>query len=76
VTETLVVGLNGKKMDETYKYMKGWVDRVNQPQKDFWVETPWGRFKNLRPITTENDEIGEITITMQYDKWDKQSDDE
>ena len=35
-----------------------------------------GRFKNLRPITTENDEIGEITITMQYDKWDKQSDDE
>jgi hypothetical protein len=72
-----VVALNGKKMGEVYKHMKWWVDRVNQPQKDFWIETPWGKFKNLKLKTNDElDDIGEITITMQYDGWDKQLDDE
>lgn len=55
-------------------WMKGWSDLINKGEThtdDFWVETPIGNFKNPKFIPNENDEMGEINITIQYDEWDK-----
>jgi len=54
-------------------WMKEWVNIVNKttPQEDFWVETPFGDIKNPKFISTENLQDNELTITIQYDEWDK-----
>mgnify|MGYP000501113762 CR=1 FL=1 len=59
---------------EIEEWMQQWTDLVNKRETntdDFWVKTPVGNFKNLKFIPNENDEVGEINITIQYDEWDK-----
>jgi hypothetical protein len=62
---------------EIKEWMKEWSDLVNKPYSndDFWIETPVGNFKNPKFISNENDEIGEINITIRYDEWDKKQTD-
>ena len=57
----------------TYNWMKQWSDIANKEtsQEDFWIETPVGSFKNPRFIPEECELDNEITITIKYDKWDK-----
>ena len=60
--------------EEIKEWMKEWSDLVNKEEThtdDFWIETPIGNFKNPKFIPNENDEIGEINITIRYDEWDK-----
>tara|TARA_B100001175_G_C19496310_1_gene635526 strand:+ start:393 stop:593 length:201 start_codon:yes stop_codon:yes gene_type:complete len=63
---------------EIKECMKEWSDLVNKETNnyDVWTETPIGNFKNLRFIQNENDEIGEIDITIRCDEWDKNQTDE
>jgi hypothetical protein len=58
---------------EVYDWMKQWSDLVNKetPQEDFWIETPVGRFKNLKFIPEESEFDNEINITIKCDEWDK-----
>ena len=59
---------------EINDWVKQWSDLVNKVETntdDFWIETPVGNFKNPKLIPNETDEIGEINITIQCDKWDK-----
>ena len=63
---------------EIKEWMKEWSDLVNKETNndDFWIETPVGNFKNPKFIPNENDEIGEINITIRCDEWDKNQTDE
>ena len=59
---------------EIEKWMREWADRVNsqnQPQEDFWIETPFGIFKNPKFIPSEQEADNEITFTIKYDEWQK-----
>ena len=64
---------------EIKEWMQSWSDLVNKEEThtyDFWIETPIGNFKNPKFIPNENDEIGEINITIRCDEWDKNQTDE
>lgn len=68
------MGKHGEMSKEVYDWMKQWSDLVNKEETntdDFWIETPIGDFKNPKFIPNENDEVGEINITIQYDEWGK-----
>lgn len=59
---------------EIEQFMDIWSGLVNKEKTntdDFWLDTPVGRFKNPKLMSNENDEVGEINITIQYDEWDK-----
>ena len=59
---------------EIEQFMDIWSGLVNKEKTntdDFWLDTHVGRFKNPKLMSNENDEVGEINITIQYDECDK-----
>jgi len=69
--------------DAIKKWMQDWVDRTLQVKhenlfngkSDEWIEIEGlGRFKGLKIVSEEHQDItdiNEITINLKYDKWDK-----
>ena len=62
------------------KWMQEWVDIISQvkyensfnEKSDEWIEIEGiGRFKGLKIITEEHQNISEITIKLKYDIWNK-----
>jgi hypothetical protein len=62
------------------KWMKEWVDRASQvkcensfnEKSDEWIDIEGvGRFKGLKIVSEEHQDINEITINLKYDKFDK-----
>jgi hypothetical protein len=57
--------------NSVYNWMKEWSNLANKEQQkeDFWIETPFGSFKNPKFIPQNNDEeVGEITFTIKYEE--------
>ena len=66
--------------NNTKKWMQDWVDIISQvkyensfnEKSDEWIEIEGiGRFKGLKIITEEHQNISEITIKLKYDIWNK-----
>ncbi len=60
-----------KEIEEWMEEWSGLVNKEKTNTDDFWLDTPVGSFKNPKLMSNENDEVGEINITIQYDEWDK-----
>lgn len=56
-----------------YNWLKSWSDLINKKAEpeDFWIETPFGEFKNPKFIPGEKSKENEINITIQYEEWKK-----
>ncbi len=61
-------------------WMKDWVDKTSQvkyensfnEKSDEWIEIEGiGKFKGLKIVSEQHDELNEITINLKYDVWDK-----
>ena len=66
--------------DSIKKWIQEWVDRTSQVKyensfnvnSDEWIEIEGiGRFKGLKIVSEEHQDISEITINLKYDVWDK-----
>jgi hypothetical protein len=66
--------------NNTKKWMQDWVDIISQVKSensfnknsDEWIEIEGiGRFKGLKIITEEHQNISEITVKLKYDIWNK-----
>lgn len=60
--------------ESVYNYLTEWSNLINKEmsEEDFWIETPFGSFKNPRLISEESELDNEITFTIKYDEWIQQ----
>jgi frataxin-like iron-binding protein CyaY len=60
--------------ESVYNHLRQWSNLINKemPEEDFWIETPFGSFKNPRLISEESELNNEITFTIKYDEWIQQ----
>ena len=66
--------------NSVYNWMKEWVDLTSNTKyensfnenSDEWTEIEGiGKFKGLEIVTENHEDIGNITITLKYDEWEK-----
>ncbi len=55
-------------------WMKQWTELASKkeaPQEDYWIDTPFGSFKNPKFTPSESEFENELNITIEYDEWKK-----
>jgi len=62
------------------QWMNDWLNKISEKEyensfneiSDEWIRIQdIGRFKGLKPLISQNNDIGEINITLKYDQFEK-----